>query len=129
MTSRTAFSFAAALAAVALIASGSAPGAQAQADTFRKVTKESEFVQLVDGRTLRYPGVRLTVSPQGAIQGRGLGIPVTGAWQWRGDFFCRDLYWGERDLGPNCQAVLRNGNTLRFVSDQGTGQSADFRLR
>ncbi len=101
----------------------------ASADPFEQVTDEREFMQLVDGRTLRYPGVRLTVSRQGNIKGRGLGIPVTGAWQWRGGYFCRDLFWGDQELGANCQAVLRNGNTLRFVSDQGSGQSADFRLR
>ncbi|MEM9248159.1 MAG: dihydrodipicolinate reductase [Pseudomonadota bacterium] len=103
----------------------------AHADAFEQVTDKQEFVDLVEGRTLRYPGVRLTVSRQGAINGKGLGIPVTGAWQWRGGFFCRDLFWGERELGANCQAVLRNGlgTTLRFVSDQGSGQSADFRLR
>jgi hypothetical protein len=33
------------------------------------------------------------------------------------------------DLGYNCQAVLRNGRTVRFVSDQGTGMHADFRLQ
>ncbi|MEM0934384.1 MAG: dihydrodipicolinate reductase [Pseudomonadota bacterium] len=119
----------AAVALAAVLAADLGPGGTAQADTFRQVTQENEFVELVQGRTLRYPGVRLKVTPQGQIAGRGLGIPVTGAWQWRGNYFCRDLYWGERDLGPNCQAVLRNGNTLRFVSDQGSGQSADFRLR
>jgi len=129
MTAHKTFSVPAALAVLGIFVASLASAPSARADTFEQVTNKSEFVQLVNGRTLRYPGVRLMVTPQGAIQGRGLGIPVTGAWQWRGGFFCRDLYWGERDLGPNCQAVLRNGDTLRFVSDQGSGQSADFRLR
>lgn len=112
------------LAAAALtIASGIA----VQADAFRKIDDRSEFLSVVAGKTLRYPGVRLQVTPAGAIQGTGLGIPVRGAWQWRSGYFCRDLYWGERDLGPNCQVVLRNGNTLRFIAED--GQSADFRLR
>ena len=129
MTAHRTFSMSAAIAAAGIFVASLAAAPAARADTFQQVTDEAEFVQLVNGRTLRYPGVRLTVTPQGGIQGQGLGIPVTGAWQWRGGFFCRDLYWGERDLGPNCQAVLRNGDTLRFVSDQGSGQSADFRLR
>ena len=128
MTDRQAYRV---FAAASLIAGAAifASAPEARADSFKQVTDESEFVDIVAGKTLRYPGVTLTVSPQGAIEGRGLGIPVTGAWQWQGGYFCRDLYWGERDLGPNCQAVLRNGNTLRFVSDQGAGQFADFRLR
>jgi len=33
------------------------------------------------------------------------------------------------DLGANCQAVERKGNTMRFTSDQGRGRSADLYLR
>jgi hypothetical protein len=100
-----------------------------RADSFELVDDRSEFVSLVDGRELRHPGVRLEVMPDGEIRGRGLGVEVTGDWSWRGNYFCRDLQWGSREIGYNCQAVLRNGSTLRFVADQGQGQSADFRLR
>lgn len=116
-------------AATAAVALTIAAAPQARADSFRQVTDRSEFLDLVQGRTLKYPGVSLRVTSGGAIQGKGLGIDVTGQWRWQGNYFCRDLYWGERDLGPNCQAVLANGRTLRFVADQGQGRSADFRLR
>jgi hypothetical protein len=33
------------------------------------------------------------------------------------------------DLGPNCQAVRVQGNTLRFISDLGAGQFADLNLK
>ena len=102
---------------------------EAHADSFRLVSDESEFVELVNGRTLSYPGVSLRVTPDGDIVGKGLGIDVRGDWTWRGNYFCRDLTWGQREIGYNCQAVLRNGSTLRFVADQGSGRSADFRLR
>jgi hypothetical protein len=103
--------------------------AEVSAQSFSMVRDRSEFVDLVAGRTLRYPGVRLQVLPDGRISGSGLGIDVRGTWKWQGDFFCRELYWGDRDIGYNCQAVLRNGSTLRFVSDQGSGRHADLRLR
>ena len=101
----------------------------ASADSFEPVRDRSEFLGLVDGRTLKHPGVSLRVTPDGEIRGKGLGVDVTGDWRWQGNFFCRDLSWGDREIGYNCQAVLRNGSTLRFVADQGQGQSADFRLR
>ena len=42
--------------------------------------------------------------------------------QWSDDgYFCRDLYFGEESLGPNCQLVEINGSTLRFTSDKGDG--------
>ncbi|MEL6204036.1 MAG: dihydrodipicolinate reductase [Pseudomonadota bacterium] len=118
-----------AAATTALAAATFGTSGPATADTFRQVTDRSTFMQLVDGRTLNYPGVTLRVTPDGTIRGKGLGRNVRGAWQWRGGYFCRDLFWGQRELGANCQMVLQNGSTLRFVSDRGQGQSADLRLR
>jgi hypothetical protein len=120
------------LATAALFTAGiaAAPESPARADTFTAVTERGQFISLVSGRTLNYPGVTLQVLRDGRIVGRGLGRKVSGDWQWSNDgYFCRDLYWGQRDLGANCQKVLANGGTLRFISDRGTGQSADLRLR
>ena len=95
---------------------------------FQKVATESEFRRLVAGKTLTRPMVRLTVSPQGAISGRGMTWDVSGQWDWQNGYFCRDLAWGGDDLGYNCQEVKVNGSKVRFTSDQGTGQSAVFTL-
>jgi hypothetical protein len=81
------------------------------------------------GRELRRFGIRLTVTPDGTIQGRAFGTPVTGQWNWNDGYFCRDLFYGEDDLGFNCQLVQVNGETLRFTSDQGQGIYADLTLR
>ncbi|MBE0453761.1 dihydrodipicolinate reductase [Roseovarius autotrophicus] len=100
----------------------------ARAD-FAPVTERDGFVSLISGRDLTRFGIRLKVTPDGHIRGRAFGRDVRGAWRWDGDYFCRSLYWGEMDLGPNCQAVRLNGDTIRFISDQGTGQFADLYLR
>jgi hypothetical protein len=112
--------------ALALLSLTAAP---AMAEGFKPVTAKSEFVDLIDGRQLTRLGIRLTVSPAGGIQGRAFGQDVRGAWRWQGNFFCRDLAYGDTELGPNCQQVLVKGDTVRFVADQGKGQSADLRLR
>ncbi len=101
----------------------------AGAEDFTPVQSQSDFVQLVSGRQLTRAGIKLAVSASGQIAGSAFGTPVTGAWNWNGSFFCRDLFYGEENLGANCQAVLVSGDTLRFISDQGTGQWADLRLR
>ena len=103
--------------------------AQPAAANFRVVTDRNEFVNIVQGRDLTRFGIRLQVSPQGDISGRGFGQTVFGAWEWNGQFFCRDLGYGNTDLGHNCQLVAVNGDTIRFVADQGQGDHADFRLR
>ena len=99
------------------------------AAAFERITDGAEFRQLVSGRELTRFGISLQVTPQGQVLGDGLGWPVTGEWRWQNGLFCRTLDWGGSDLGYNCQTVLRNGDRLRFIADEGTGQSADFRLR
>ncbi|MRU15883.1 dihydrodipicolinate reductase [Roseovarius sp. A21] len=101
----------------------------AGAEGFNQVSDKRTFLSLVDGRELTRFGIKLDVTRDGRIKGRAFGRDVTGAWRWKSGYFCRDLYWGQMDLGPNCQAVKVQGRTLRFISDQGTGQYADLQLR
>lgn len=96
---------------------------------FQPVREEQNFRSLVEGRELTRFGIRLEVLPQGEIRGRGFGMDVGGEWEWRNGYFCRTLEFGGSGDGYNCQLVLRDGATLRFVSDQGEGGSADLRLR
>ena len=103
--------------------------APAAAEEFEIVSSRDNFLSLIEGRELTRMGIRLQVTSDGQIVGRAFGTPVTGAWNWNGGYFCRDLYYGEEDLGPNCQQVAVRGETLRFTSDQGTGRFADLRLR
>ena len=98
------------------------------AEEFETITDEREFVSLIENRRLQRFAINLRVTPEGQIVGRGFGRDVTGDWNWREGYFCRDLFWGDMDLGYNCQKVLRNGETLRFIENQGAGRSADLRL-
>ncbi len=113
-------------AIAAIVTTVSAGSALAE---FAKVTDRAQFVDLVEGKTLSRTLVSLTVTPEGGISGRGAIWDVTGQWSWQDGYFCRDLYWGGDDLGYNCQEVTASGNAIRFTSDRGSGQSADFRLR
>lgn len=96
---------------------------------FEPITDEAEFTRLIRDNRLTRLGIDLTVTPDGRIDGKAFGRPVTGNWAWQGGYFCRDLVWGERDFGYNCQEVARNGDALRFTSDRGRGQSAELTLR
>ena len=102
---------------------------QVEADGFRTVTDRESFLNLIQGRELTRLGIRLDVLSSGEIDGRAFGRTVSGKWQWNSGYFCRDLFFGSQDLGPNCQLVLVNGNTVRFIADKGSGDSADLILR
>ena len=101
----------------------------ALAEGFVQINNRDTFVTLIQDRQLTRFGIKLRVRADGQIDGRAFGKNVRGAWRWQAGYFCRDLFWGQRDLGPNCQAVKVQGRTLRFISDQGTGEFADLTLR
>ena len=101
----------------------------AAADGLSRVQEKAEFVGLVAGKALTRLGITLEVAADGSISGRAFGMPVTGAWRWNGGMFCRDLYFGKQDLGPNCQMVQSDGRTVRFIADEGKGDHADLRLK
>ncbi len=99
------------------------------AAAFETVREEEQFVELLEGKSLTRMGIKLAVSSSGEIQGRAFGRPVTGQWQWRDGYFCRDLSYGDDPLEPNCQMVKVRGETMRFISDWGEGIWADLRIR
>ncbi|MEM8653264.1 MAG: dihydrodipicolinate reductase [Pseudomonadota bacterium] len=95
-----------------------------------KIDDQQEFVQIVNGKTLTRPFVKLTVMPDGQIEGRGARWDVEGTWSWQNGYFCRDLFWGGDPLGYNCQEVQASADgRIKFTSDRGAGDSAMFRLR
>lgn len=96
---------------------------------FSTIADEDQFIEIVDGKELKRPFVNLEVSPDGEITGRGAAWQVEGNWTWNDGYFCRDLSWGGDSLGYNCQQVQAAGDRIRFTSDKGAGDSAEFRLR
>ncbi|MEO9820949.1 MAG: dihydrodipicolinate reductase [Paracoccaceae bacterium] len=107
---------------VVLLASNAALADMQKIETFE------QFVEFVQGKKLTRPLIRLEVSADGRISGRGATWDVEGNWSWQNGYFCRDLFWGGDALGYNCQEVRVNGNRIRFTSDRGAGDTAVFRL-
>ena len=93
------------------------------------ITNRSDFESLVIDKKLERFLISLSVSNDGKIKGSAAGREVIGDWDWIDGFFCRNLLWGKRELKYNCQEVTFDGRRLRFISDQGKGQSASFALR
>lgn len=96
---------------------------------FRQITTRTDFMNLVSGKTLTRPLIKLRVLPDGMISGKGATREVTGKWSWERGFFCRSLTWGDKDLPYNCQEIKSDGSRLRIISDKGSGESAEFKLR
>ena len=93
------------------------------------VSSRSDFEDLVINKKLERFLISLSVTKDGKIKGSAAARNVTGDWDWIDDFFCRSMLWGAREIKYNCQKVTFDGRRLRFISDQGKGQSASFALR
>lgn len=107
------------------------PPASAGAQEFQAVRDRSDFLNLVQGRDLSLPlfRIRLSVQPDGRIEGSALGWGVTGKWTWQDGYFCREMDWSGKPIPWNCQLVEeRAGRELRFTVDRGQGESARFKL-
>ena len=98
---------------------------------FERIENRETFVNTVAGKRLQLAmfGITLEVKPDGEIAGEAMGWAVTGSWEWRDGYFCREMDWSGYEIAPNCQLVEANGRSMRFTSDQGAGRSASFRLR
>ena len=94
-----------------------------------KIDDKSEFLKVIKGKTLTRTLIKIRVSSAGSISGRGASWDLNGKWTWKNGYFCRNLIWGGTELGYNCQEVGLSNGKLRFTSDQGRGDSAEFKLR
>ena len=94
-----------------------------------QLTDSRAFATTVVDRPLTALGVKLVVGQDGSINGTAFGRTVTGSWHWDQGYFCREMTFGEQDLGSDCQAVVLEGDRVRFIADRGAGQEASLRLR
>jgi hypothetical protein len=104
----------------------------AAANEFEPVRDKGAFLSLVQDRELRISvyGLSLNVLPDGKIKGSALGWEITGSWDWKDGYFCREMDWSGMAIDYNCQLVEAQGaEKMRFTVDQGAGDSATFRLR
>lgn len=104
----------------------------AVANGFEPVREKGDFLSLVKDRVLRIGlyNLSLRVLPDGRIEGSALGWGITGTWDWKDGYFCREMDWSGTAIRYNCQLVeARGGEQMRFTVDQGAGDSATFRLR
>jgi hypothetical protein len=100
----------------------------ALADGWARVTDRASFVDLVRGKSLTSLGVSLTVAASGTLGGRAFGQDVSGQWTWNDGYFCRTMQAGSRVFARNCQLVERLGSRVRFIADQGPGDTADLQI-
>lgn len=109
-----------------IVATAAASAASAE---MTKVNSQKDFVCLVAGKKLTRPFVKIEVAQDGNITGKGVTWEITGDWTWKDGYFCRNLFWGGDTLGYNCQEIKVKDGLVRFTSDRGEGDSAEFKMK
>ena len=96
-----------------------------------RIFDRSTLLDMVSQKVLilRLFGIKLKIMEDGRIEGKAMGRDVVGDWEWQDGFFCRSMFWGERDIGYNCQEVSINNKKIKFISDRGLGASAKFLIK
>jgi hypothetical protein len=96
-----------------------------------RILDRSTLLDMVSQKVLilRLFGIKLKIMEDGRIEGKAMGRDVVGDWEWQDGFFCRSMFWGERDIGYNCQEVSINNKKIKFISDRGLGASAKFLIK
>lgn len=102
----------------------------AAAAEFSVVSDRDNFVGLMQQGSLKHSlfPIRLNVLPDGVIAGEAVGSAVTGNWDWKDGFFCRQMAWGGKEIPYNCQLVEVDGPKVRFTENKGEGRAATFRI-
>ena len=96
-----------------------------------RILDRSTLLDMVSQKVLilRLFGIKLKIMEDGRIEGKAMGRDVVGDWEWQDGFFCRSMFWGERDIGYNCQEVSIKNKKIKFTSDRGFGASAQFLIK
>lgn len=91
---------------------------------FKRLTTEAEYRSAVAGKTVVTESSTVKIRKNGRLTGKTKGgDKITGAWAWRGQFWCRTVKVAGVDRGTDCQLVEVDGNKIRGTRNQGKGET------
>jgi len=95
---------------------------------WKRITTETEFRELVVGRTLCAGDMRFVISADHRIDGLVGGERLSGTWAWRDGYFCRSARADDVDLGRDCEIIEVSGELMRYRRDKGKGAAHVVRM-
>lgn len=98
---------------------------------FKKIKTESQFQELVVGKTIvSAKGTVTKITANGKFSGKThKGAKFHGAWKWHKTFWCRALVMDKKDRGTDCQVFRVNGNKVEVIRDKGRGETISGTLK
>ena len=91
-------------------------------------TKE-QFLEQISGKKLVQKDSWVTLSPDGTVSGQGpAGGPISGKWVWEDSYYCREITIDGTAFPRDCQSVTRDGDTVNFIHNKGTGITISWKV-
>lgn len=92
------------------------------------ITTEKEFRTYVAGKKATSQSGYATSHEDGSITGNFNGQDLTGNWTWEGEYYCRTVMLGDKDLGHDCQVVVVSDDKVTFIRNKGEGNRGNYRI-
>ena len=92
------------------------------------VTTEAQFRSDIVGRTLTFNGNSVTFNADGTLSGPWDGQGISGTWGWDDGAVCREAAIGSRQLDPDCQTFVLDGDTTIVTRNRGEGASFTYSI-
>ena len=92
------------------------------------ITTEKEFREKVVGMKNTSERGYSIIHEDGSITGSFNGRDLTGNWTWEGEYFCRSVKLGDKELPDDCQIVTVSGDKVTFIRNRGEGKRSSSRM-
>ncbi len=94
-----------------------------------EIKGKQEFIELVSDKKLVLDNSWVRILRNGTVEGKGPDQgDITGTWEWKGRYYCRDIVIDGETLPPDCQTVTIEGNIVTFTHKEGSGISVSWAM-
>ena len=94
----------------------------------RKITTEEEFRRIAEDKKQIASWGHVITRKDGSMRGFFNGRFISEEWTWEGQYYCRDVTIGVKNLGYDCQVVTVSGNKITYIRNKGSGQKTTYEL-
>lgn len=111
---------------ISLVAALSLSLGAAEAQNFKRITTEADYIAKVAGKKYCNEGGCWTAKKNGRMTGKFGKDRFKANWAWKKSFACRTGTLGKRDIGTDCQVIEVAGNKVRITRKQGKGKKVVY---
>lgn len=104
-------------------------GCAAAPASSEEIKSKQEFLKMVADKRLVQGETWVKILKDGTVEGKGPEAgTISGSWEWKEQYYCRDLVIDDVPLPHDCQEVVLEGDTVSFRHRDGSGISVSWKI-